>query len=104
MNPTLADLIGGISQFVKEGDRVLIKPNLLIGKAPERTFISPVTPVTLSATFLTLLRVSWSSITVGFKEFSVVFTSSVKALIAFLAGSVVFPQIGNQKPLLFHVQ
>jgi uncharacterized protein (DUF362 family)/Pyruvate/2-oxoacid:ferredoxin oxidoreductase delta subunit len=30
------DLIGGISQFVKKGARVLIKPNLLIGKAPEK--------------------------------------------------------------------
>jgi uncharacterized protein (DUF362 family)/Pyruvate/2-oxoacid:ferredoxin oxidoreductase delta subunit len=30
------DLIGGVSQFVKGGDRVLIKPNLLYGKNPEK--------------------------------------------------------------------
>ncbi len=30
------DLIGGIQTFVKRGDRVLLKPNLLYGKAPER--------------------------------------------------------------------
>lgn len=30
------DLIGGIQRFVKEGDRVLLKPNLLYGKAPEK--------------------------------------------------------------------
>ena len=30
------DLIGGVSQFVKRGDRVLIKPNLLYGKNPEK--------------------------------------------------------------------
>lgn len=30
------DLIGGIRRFVKEGDRVLLKPNLLYGKAPEK--------------------------------------------------------------------
>lgn len=30
------DLIGGIGSFVKKGDRVLLKPNLLIGKAPEK--------------------------------------------------------------------
>jgi len=30
------DLIGGIEAFVKRGDRVLLKPNLLIGKAPEK--------------------------------------------------------------------
>jgi uncharacterized protein (DUF362 family)/ferredoxin len=30
------DLIGGIGQFVKRGDRVLIKPNLLHGKNPEK--------------------------------------------------------------------
>lgn len=30
------DLIGGIDHFVKKGDHVLLKPNLLAGKAPER--------------------------------------------------------------------
>lgn len=30
------DLIGGIHSFVKPGDRVLLKPNLLYGKAPEK--------------------------------------------------------------------
>ena len=30
------DLIGGIGAFVKRGDRVLLKPNLLSGKAPEK--------------------------------------------------------------------
>jgi uncharacterized protein (DUF362 family)/Pyruvate/2-oxoacid:ferredoxin oxidoreductase delta subunit len=30
------DLIGGIGSFVSGGDRVLLKPNLLYGKAPER--------------------------------------------------------------------
>jgi uncharacterized protein (DUF362 family)/Pyruvate/2-oxoacid:ferredoxin oxidoreductase delta subunit len=30
------DLIGGIGQFLKRGDRVLIKPNLLYGKNPEK--------------------------------------------------------------------
>jgi len=30
------DLIGGIQSVVKEGDRVLLKPNLLNGKAPEK--------------------------------------------------------------------
>src|SRR4030066_2476293 len=30
------DLIGGIQSFVKRGDRVLLKPNLLYGKAPEK--------------------------------------------------------------------
>lgn len=30
------DLIGGINSFVKRGDRVLLKPNLLYGKAPEK--------------------------------------------------------------------
>ena len=30
------DLIGGIKNFVKSGDRVLLKPNLLYGKAPEK--------------------------------------------------------------------
>ena len=30
------DLIGGIQAFVKRGDRVLLKPNLLYGKAPEK--------------------------------------------------------------------
>jgi uncharacterized protein (DUF362 family)/Pyruvate/2-oxoacid:ferredoxin oxidoreductase delta subunit len=30
------DLIGGIDHFVKRGDRVLLKPNLLYGKAPEK--------------------------------------------------------------------
>ncbi len=30
------DLIGGIDHFVKKGDRVLLKPNLLQGKSPER--------------------------------------------------------------------
>jgi uncharacterized protein (DUF362 family)/Pyruvate/2-oxoacid:ferredoxin oxidoreductase delta subunit len=30
------DLIGGIRNFVKKGDRVLLKPNLLYGKAPEK--------------------------------------------------------------------
>ena len=30
------DLIGGVGQFVKRGDRVLIKPNLLYGKNPEK--------------------------------------------------------------------
>jgi uncharacterized protein (DUF362 family)/Pyruvate/2-oxoacid:ferredoxin oxidoreductase delta subunit len=30
------DLIGGIGQFLKRGDRVLIKPNLLHGKNPEK--------------------------------------------------------------------
>lgn len=30
------DLIGGMDSFVKQGDRVLLKPNLLYGKAPER--------------------------------------------------------------------
>jgi uncharacterized protein (DUF362 family) len=30
------DLIGGIQTFVKKGNRVLIKPNLLFGKSPEK--------------------------------------------------------------------
>jgi uncharacterized protein (DUF362 family)/Pyruvate/2-oxoacid:ferredoxin oxidoreductase delta subunit len=30
------DLIGGIEDFVKKGNRVLLKPNLLYGKAPEK--------------------------------------------------------------------
>src|SRR4030042_7080505 len=30
------DLIGGIQTFVKEGSRVLLKPNLLYGKSPEK--------------------------------------------------------------------
>jgi uncharacterized protein (DUF362 family)/Pyruvate/2-oxoacid:ferredoxin oxidoreductase delta subunit len=30
------DLIGGIQTFVKKGSRVLLKPNLLIGKSPEK--------------------------------------------------------------------
>ena len=30
------DLIGGIGHFVKQGDRVLLKPNLLFGKSPEK--------------------------------------------------------------------
>lgn len=30
------DLLGGIRSFVKEGDRVLLKPNLLYGKRPEK--------------------------------------------------------------------
>ena len=30
------DLIGGIQTFVKKGNRVLIKPNLLYGKSPEK--------------------------------------------------------------------
>src|SRR4030066_2377660 len=30
------DLIGGIGSFVKKGDRVLLKPNLLFGKSPEK--------------------------------------------------------------------
>ena len=30
------DLIGGIELFVKKGDRVLLKPNLLYGKPPEK--------------------------------------------------------------------
>jgi len=30
------DLIGGIGSFVKKGNRVLLKPNLLYGKAPEK--------------------------------------------------------------------
>jgi uncharacterized protein (DUF362 family)/Pyruvate/2-oxoacid:ferredoxin oxidoreductase delta subunit len=30
------DLIGGIDSFVKRGDRVLLKPNLLYGKVPEK--------------------------------------------------------------------
>jgi uncharacterized protein (DUF362 family)/Pyruvate/2-oxoacid:ferredoxin oxidoreductase delta subunit len=30
------DLIGGIGRFVKRGDRVLLKPNLLYGKSPEK--------------------------------------------------------------------
>jgi uncharacterized protein (DUF362 family) len=30
------DLIGGIEAFVKRGNRVLLKPNLLFGKSPEK--------------------------------------------------------------------
>jgi uncharacterized protein (DUF362 family)/Pyruvate/2-oxoacid:ferredoxin oxidoreductase delta subunit len=30
------DLIGGMGNFVRRGDRVLLKPNLLYGKAPEK--------------------------------------------------------------------
>jgi len=30
------DLVGGIGSFVKRGDRVLLKPNLLYGKRPEK--------------------------------------------------------------------
>ena len=30
------DLIGGIEKFVRKGNRVLLKPNLLYGKAPEK--------------------------------------------------------------------
>jgi uncharacterized protein (DUF362 family)/Pyruvate/2-oxoacid:ferredoxin oxidoreductase delta subunit len=30
------DLIGGLSTFIKAGDRVLVKPNLLTARAPER--------------------------------------------------------------------
>ncbi|RPJ00644.1 MAG: DUF362 domain-containing protein [Deltaproteobacteria bacterium] len=29
-------LLGGVETFVKKGDRVLLKPNLLVGKAPEK--------------------------------------------------------------------
>ncbi len=32
---TLTDLLGGIEGFVKPGERILVKPNLLIGKRPE---------------------------------------------------------------------
>ncbi len=31
----LTDLLGGIGEFVKRGERILVKPNLLIGKRPE---------------------------------------------------------------------
>ncbi|HSB03584.1 MAG TPA: DUF362 domain-containing protein, partial [Thermodesulfobacteriota bacterium] len=30
------DLLGGIESFIKKGDRVLLKPNLLIGKSPDK--------------------------------------------------------------------
>src|SRR5512136_1907244 len=30
------DLIGGIETFVRPGNRVLLKPNLLYGKSPEK--------------------------------------------------------------------
>jgi uncharacterized protein (DUF362 family) len=30
------DLIGGIENFVRKGNRVLLKPNLLYGKSPEK--------------------------------------------------------------------
>src|SRR4030042_439692 len=30
------DLVGGIGNFVKKGNRVLLKPNLLYGKSPEK--------------------------------------------------------------------
>jgi len=30
------DLLGGIDAFVKRGDRVLLKPNFLVGRAPEK--------------------------------------------------------------------
>lgn len=30
------DLIGGVRSFIKRGDRVLLKPNLLYGKSPEK--------------------------------------------------------------------
>src|SRR4030043_1323243 len=30
------DLVGGVSTFVKRGNRVLLKPNLLYGKSPEK--------------------------------------------------------------------
>ncbi|OGN99094.1 MAG: hypothetical protein A2Y89_00415 [Chloroflexi bacterium RBG_13_51_18] len=30
------DLIGGLSQFVKAGEKIILKPNLLIGSAPEK--------------------------------------------------------------------
>ncbi|MGC9330198.1 MAG: DUF362 domain-containing protein, partial [Candidatus Hinthialibacter sp.] len=30
------DLLGGIESFVKRGDRVLLKPNLLFGRSPEK--------------------------------------------------------------------
>ncbi len=30
------DLLGGIGQFVKTGERILLKPNLLVAKVPER--------------------------------------------------------------------
>jgi len=33
---TSIDLIGGIGNFVRRGDHVLLKPNLLYGKAPEK--------------------------------------------------------------------
>jgi uncharacterized protein (DUF362 family) len=30
------ELLGGVARFVKTGERILLKPNLLVGKAPER--------------------------------------------------------------------
>ena len=30
------DLLGGISHFVKPGERIVIKPNVLIGTSPEK--------------------------------------------------------------------
>ena len=30
------DLIGGAGKFVKQGQRLLLKPNLLVGEAPEK--------------------------------------------------------------------
>ena len=29
------DLLGGISSFIKQGERILIKPNLLLDKTPD---------------------------------------------------------------------
>jgi uncharacterized protein (DUF362 family) len=30
------DLVGGISAFVREGENILLKPNLLVGEVPDR--------------------------------------------------------------------
>jgi len=30
------DLLGGIGQFVKPGEKIVLKPNVLIGSAPEK--------------------------------------------------------------------
>lgn len=40
------DLTGGISCFVKPGDRVLIKPNLLSAQAPEKRVTTATNDIT----------------------------------------------------------
>ncbi|MFC1983382.1 hypothetical protein ACFLV5_06360, partial [Chloroflexota bacterium] len=45
------DLLGGISMFVKSGERIVIKPNILIGTDPDKGVTSIIVPL-LSITFI----------------------------------------------------